>query len=261
MRMSSPEKNYDLDNDGFCFLPTIFSKEDSESARSGLWNIINGEYATGRQPERRFWETGDDPRKIIKIDKPHLCNDAVWSLVTNNNFGRALAEATRAKKIQVWHSQVVWKPQSIGNSGNAGWHRDAQYWPFWGEDGLFTAWIALSNVSLSSGPVRFVPGSNHWGALEGLDFFDKDLVGQDKILEKYHGGAEIVSGNLKIGEVSIHSSLTYHSSQANLDKKPRVGMVVHFCTDIAERIVIKGDNEHYLDQLKDPSITPIIYRE
>jgi ectoine hydroxylase-related dioxygenase (phytanoyl-CoA dioxygenase family) len=97
--------------------------------------------------------------------------------------------------------------------------------------------------------------------LEGLDFFDKDLVGQDKILEKYHGGAEIVSGNLKIGEVSIHSSLTYHSSQANLDKKPRVGMVVHFCTDSAERIVIKGDNEHYLDQLKDPSITPIIYRE
>jgi hypothetical protein len=62
-----------------------------------------------------------------------------------------------------------------------------------------------------------------------------------------------------MGEVSIHSSLTYHSSEANLEKIPRVGMVVHFCTDKAKRIQVGGENSTYLDQLMDPTITPIIY--
>jgi len=262
MALSHPNKDYyDLEDNGFCFLPAVFSKDISVSARHGLWSVINEEYETGRVPETRFWETGDDPKKIIKIDKPHLCNNAVWNLVTDVNFGKALAVATHAKKVQVWHSQVVWKPQSIETSGNAGWHRDAQYWPFWGKRGLFTAWVALSNVSLRSGPVRFISGSNHWKEIEGLDFFDKDLIKQDKILEKHHGKSEIVSGALKIGQVSIHSSMTYHSSQANLEERPRVGMVVHFCTDKAKRIAVKGDNKDYLDQLNDPTIAPIIYRD
>ena len=80
-------------------------------------------------------------------------------------------------------------------------------------------------------------------------------------MEKHHGKSEIVSGTLKIGQVSIHSSMTYHSSQANLEEKPRVGMVVHFCTDKAKRIAVRGDNKDYLDQLNDPTITPIIYRD
>ena len=253
------KKNYDLESDGFCFLSTIYSKKFSISARENLWRIINGEYDTGRPPETRFWEVGDSPNKIIKIDKPHLCNDVVWNLITDKGLGRSLAKATHAKKIQVWHSQVVWKPNSKENSGNAGWHRDAQYWPFWSHEGLFTAWIALSDVSQRSGPVRFISGSNHWNEVSGMDFFDKDLISQDKILKQHHGKPKIISGTLNMGEVSIHSSLTYHSSEANLEKIPRVGMVVHFCTDKAKRIHIGGENSTYLDQLMDPTITPIIY--
>ena len=177
-------KNYNLINDGFTFLPKIFKKREITSARDGLWKTINGIYETGRKPEARFWEVGDDNNKIIKIDKPHLSNKKVWALITNKRLGKALAEETCSKRVQVWHSQVVWIPKSTKSSGNAGWHRDSQYWPFWGNDGLFTAWIALSSVSVSSGPVRFIPGSNHWEDIGGLDFFDKDLISQENILER-----------------------------------------------------------------------------
>ncbi|MFL2983782.1 MAG: phytanoyl-CoA dioxygenase family protein [Candidatus Neomarinimicrobiota bacterium] len=252
-------KRFDLEKDGFCFLPIIYSKEDSISARNGLWRVINGKYDTGKLPENRFWEVGDSPNKIIKIDKPHLCNDEVWNLITNEYFGKLLAKVTRAKKIQVWHSQVVWKPKSEKNSGNAGWHRDAQYWPFWSSEGLFTAWIALSNVSSKSGPVRFISGSNHWDNLDGMDFFDKNLITQNNILKQHHKKIKIINGTLDMGQVSIHSSLTYHSSGANLETKPRVGMVVHFCTDKAKRVQISGENSKYLDQIMDLEIAPIIY--
>lgn len=255
------KRTYNIKRNGFCFLPIIFSKKDCISAREGLWQVINGNYNTGRSPENRFWEIGDSLKNIIKIDKPHLCNKAVWNLVTNKKFGRSLAKATSAEKIQIWHSQVVWKPKSEKNSGNAGWHRDAQYWPFWErKEGLFTAWIALSNVSSKSGPVRFISGSNRWNDLDGMDFFNKDLLKQEKLLKAHHKNPNIVNGILKIGQVSIHSSLTYHSSSANLESNPRVGMVVHFCTEKAKRVEIYDKNSNYLNQISDPSIAPIIYR-
>ena len=259
--MGTRKVKYSLKNDGFCFLPKIFSKEDIYKAREGLWRVINGEYRSGRKPENRFWEPGEDPNSIIKIDKPHLCDQSVWHLITNKKFGQVLAKATNAKYIQVWHSQVVWKPHSKNQKGNAGWHRDSQYWPFWTEKGLYTAWIALSNVSIRSGPLRFIRGSNHWDKINGMDFFNQDIVSQEIELYKTNNDQEIIDALLQKGEFSIHSSKTYHSSLGNKEKEPRIGMVVHFCTEQAKRREINGKEKKYLDQVDDPTIAPIIYNK
>ena len=226
-----------------------------------MWDVIQGQYETGVQPENRFWNVGDDPESIIKIDKPHLCNEQIWNLITYKYFGKWLADAVGAKKIQVWHSQSVWKPAGGGQKGNAGWHRDIQYWPFWKPNGVFTAWIALSDVIEESGPVRYIRGSNEWEDIPpGMDFFDKNIASQDKILERTHHSFKVVSTNIEKGQISIHTSRVYHSSGPNISKDPRVGMVVHFCTDMAERIPISGENSDYLDRIENKSICPIIYK-
>ena len=251
---------HNLGTDGFCFLPKIFSSDQVECARNALWDIIQGQYETGVQPENRFWNVGDDPESIIKIDKPHLCNEQIWNLITYKDFGKWLADAVGAKKIQVWHSQSVWKPAGGGQKGNAGWHRDIQYWPFWKPNGVFTAWIALSDVIEESGPVRYIRGSNEWENIPGMDFFDKNIASQDRILERTHDGFKVVSTNIEKGQINIHTSRVYHSSGPNISKDPRVGMVVHFCTDMAERIPISGENSDYLDRIENKSICPIIYK-
>ena len=252
---------YSLREDGFCFLPLVFSKQEIQNSIEGLWRVINGEYRSGRKPECRFWNPGDDSHSIIKIDKPHLSDSSVWKLITNKKLGQLLARATKAKCIQVWHSQVVWKPHSKDQKGNAGWHRDAQYWPFWSKEGLYTAWIALTDVSINSGPLRFLRGSNLWKTIEGMDFFNQNIKSQEKILDKLKKHKDVVCATLRAGEVSIHSSQTYHSSMGNLEKKPRIGMVVHFRTDESKRIDVGGSNKHYLDQIEDNEIAPIIYQE
>ena len=38
-------------------------------------------------------------------------------------------------------------------------------------------------------------------------------------------------------------------------------MVVHFRTDESKRIDVGGSNKHYLDQIEDNEIAPIIYQE
>ena len=58
--------------DGFCFLPTIFSSSQVNSARDALWDVIQGKYETGVEPEERFWSIGDDPRIGMVV---HFCTD------------------------------------------------------------------------------------------------------------------------------------------------------------------------------------------
>ena len=252
---------YSLTNDGFCILPKIFSSQITELAKEGLWNVIQGNYETGIPPENRFWNKGDDPKKIIKIDKPHLCNNKVRKLITDFDFGEYLGTILNVKKLQIWHSQLIWKPSGGGNKGHAGWHRDIQYWPFWEPGGgIFTAWIALSNVTEDSGPVRYIAGSNRWDDIPNVDFFDKNLIAQDSLLDEKQPKRKIVTATIQSGQVILHSSEVYHSSGSNKSEKPRVGMVVHFCTNKAIQKPVSGDLKNYLNKMNDESICPIIYK-
>ena len=210
-------------------------------------------------PENRFWNLGEDPKKIIKIDKPHLSSKVLHALITQKTFGQILAKSTNSRKIQVWHSQGVWKPSGGGTKGNAGWHRDIQYWPFWEAPGVFTAWIALTDVFSNSGPVRYILGSNHWTKIKGVDFFNNDIASQDKTIQKKHKDYKVVSAEISSGSIAIHGSKTYHSSIKNTSGTPRVGMVVHFATDQAKRINLVDEHSNYLDMLSDQSICPVIY--
>lgn len=254
-------KKYNLEQHGFGFLEKIFTDKETDHCKRSLEKIINGLYETGKPPENRFWEIGDDEHSIIKIDKPHLCDQNVWNFITNKSFGLALSNLTKSKKIKIWHSQLVWKPTSKGSSGNAGWHRDAQYWPFWSEKGLYTAWIALTDVRSSSGPVKYICNSNRWDKIDGLDFFKKDLKNQNRILTKNKSTFNVVDSILNKGQVSVHKSLTYHSSGSNRDLNPRVGLVVHFCNENSRRVSVKGENKNYLNYLQDEIFAPVIYEK
>ena len=251
---------YSLIKDGFCILPKIFSSKIIELAKEGLWDVIEGNYETGVPPENRFWNKGDDPKKIIKIDKPHLCNNNIRRLITNFDFGQYLGQISDARTIQIWHSQLIWKPPGGGEKGHAGWHCDKQYWPFWEPGKVFTAWIALSNVTENAGPVRYIVGSNHWDDISNLDFFDKNLVAQGRLLDKKYPNRTMVNANIERGQVIVHSSKVYHCSGANNSKRPRIGMVVHFCTDEALRKPVSGDLRNYLNQMDDETVCPTIYK-
>ena len=254
-------KNYQkiLNFNGFVLLPKIFESSSIERAKNGLWEVIKGRYETGIEPENRFWNPGDNSKNIIKIDKPHLSNKALLDLITTKSFGQYIAKITNSIKIQIWHTQAVWKPAGGGENGNAGWHRDSQYWPYWDSSGLYTAWIALSDVTIKSGPVKFIEKSNRWKSLRGLDFFDKEVKKQELIISNTHKKFNVSDAILKKGQVSIHDALTYHSSGPNESKRPRVGMVVHFRNQNSRLKKPSADEVEYLKQLKDYQRCPIIY--
>ena len=96
-----------LNFNGFVLLPEIFESSSIKRAKNGLWEVIKGNYETGVEPENRFWNPGDNSKHIIKIDKPHLSNKALFDLITTKSFGQYIAKVTSSIKIQIWHTQAV----------------------------------------------------------------------------------------------------------------------------------------------------------
>jgi hypothetical protein len=151
-------------------------------AIAGMDAVRAGEYETGVPPQKSYWNPGDDPAKLCKIEMPQVANRAILELVSHPALGELAAGLTGAEWVQVWWVQLLYKPPAVPGGGsapgsaggaegatNVGWHQDRHYWQIWEEGSeLFTAWVALSDVTAEAGPMRFVRGSHRWGCSRAI---------------------------------------------------------------------------------------------
>jgi len=211
-------------------------------AVAGMDAIREGRYDTGRPPCESPWNPGDDPNVLCKIENPQFASRAIRAVVGHPALGRAVAEVTGGRRIQAWWVQLLYKPTATGAVGASkpvvGWHQDRAYWGSWTpESNLFTIWLALSDVGLDSGPMRFVPGSHKWGLGSENDFFSQDLEGQTKSMKISLPEGQVwteAPAVMRAGGFSIHHNLTYHASGPNLEPWPRRSLAIHARTEASE---------------------------
>jgi hypothetical protein len=166
-------------NGYFIFKDSIVENELVNNARVGVDLVRGGEYDTGKPPEPSPWNPGDDPNLLCKIEQPQLANNAIAKLISSSQIGEHAAIATDEEMIQVWWTQLLFKPATVTDAiseTKVGWHQDWMYWKNDWQQGsnLFTGWLALSNVAEESGPMKFVIGSHKWGELSEGDFFNQN---------------------------------------------------------------------------------------
>lgn len=223
-------------SDGVCLAPRVIDAALADSVADRMDAVMAGTYDTGLEPNARSMPPGRPGSDLVKIDQAHVCDETIRKAISSPEIGRWAAAATGARFVQVWATQLLYKPPSAAASGNVGWHQDLQYWgPHFdaapGE--LFTAWLAISDVTPQAGPVRFVRGSQAWGLLEG-SFFDKDLAAIRAGLDLPAGATwDEVEAILPQGAVSLHQSLVVHGSGPNLSSAPRLGFAIHLRTEKA----------------------------
>lgn len=237
-----------------------------ERAARGLEAVVDGISDTGEEPEHRNLGTAGS-RALVKIEQPQLASQSLRELLKSPQLGEVAARATGASQVQVWWVQGLYKPGvpaseaglSPANGTNVGWHQDRFYWQEWEEGSeLFTAWLALSDVTSDAGPMVFVPGSHRWGLSKGSDFFGQD---QDALRKAIHVPAgerwSEVPDILPLGGVSIHHQLLIHGSHANRSPFPRRSLAVHLCTGNA-RAKSGSWVAKFLDR---GEICPVIYQD
>ena len=137
-------------------------------------------------------------------------------------------EAILGPNLLAWSVELFIKEP--GSAKTVSWHQDITYWGMGETDEEVTAWIALGDVSVASGCMRFLPGSHAGGIVPHADTFAADnllsrgqeIVGVDE--------ARAVHGPLRSGEMSLHHGRCFHASGPNGSAHRRIGCAIRYVT-------------------------------
>jgi len=254
----TPDHRSNYQEHGFTIVPSIVPVDRLKRVRQHIDQVMDGQYERAGEifPS---WKKGDDATLLRKIDQAHVVDSVIHEIISDPAIGSMAAQLTGAKRVQVWATQLLYKPPGGRDRGNVGWHQDQDYWAAWWDksSNLFTAWLAISDVPASAGPVIFVPGSHRWGHLAQGNFFGKEL---DQIKQGMNlpPGATWTEApaTMTRGSCSFHHRLTIHGSGPNVSESPRISFAIHLRTEDSR----PGESHFYNQHLDDPIICPIIYR-
>ncbi|MEI7870690.1 MAG: phytanoyl-CoA dioxygenase family protein [Alphaproteobacteria bacterium] len=127
--------------------------------------------------------------------------------------------------LLLWSTEFFIK--NPGDGRFVTWHQDDTYWHI-EPTTQATAWIALDDVPLSSGPVRYLPGSHRDERLPVVNRPGPDnMLISGQIAQNVDSG-RAVDAVLAAGEMAIHHTGTLHESAPNRSTGRRVGIAARF---------------------------------
>ena len=122
------------------------------------------------------------------------------------------------------------------------WHQDLTYWGLGDTDNEITAWLALSEVNVESGCMRFLPGSHHQQLLSHRDTFDaNNLLSRGQEVAAEVDEKEAVDVVLRPGQLSLHHGRIFHASGPNRSDRERIGLAFRFLTPAVKQQVSQRD--------------------
>lgn len=137
-------------------------------------------------------------------------------------------EGVLGPDLLVWSVELFIKEPNTSHT--VSWHQDLTYWGMGETDDEVTAWIALSDVSIEAGCMRFIPGSHKNGILD-----HRDTYSGNNLLSRGQEIADVdednaVFGALRPGEMSLHHGRCFHASGANRSSDRRIGLAIRYVT-------------------------------
>jgi ectoine hydroxylase-related dioxygenase (phytanoyl-CoA dioxygenase family) len=159
------------------------------------------------------------------ISTAHLKHGRVYDLLTDSRIVDFVSDLL-GEDVIAWGSHFFCKMPGDGRA--VAWHQDASYWPL-SPSRAVTVWLAIDNADLENGCMKFIGGSHHSGHLT----YRKSNPDEHNVLNQTVENAEsfgpVVVDNLLAGQVSVHSDLLLHGSDANQSTRRRCGLTLRYC--------------------------------
>jgi non-haem Fe2+, alpha-ketoglutarate-dependent halogenase len=159
------------------------------------------------------------------ISTAHLRHSRVYDLLTDPRIVSFVKDLL-GEDVIGWGSHFFCKMP--GDGKRVSWHQDASYWPLTPSKAV-TVWLAIDDASVENACMRFIPGSHWFGHLtyrltenDDSNVLNQSVAGVEEL------GAP-VDNELKAGEISIHSDLLVHGSEANVSNRRRCGLTLRYC--------------------------------
>lgn len=195
----------------------VFSTEEVAALRRDL-ERIEAEHSAGSGGH----DLGQFFRVNGQIVLPFLANIAQTPAILD------VVSEVLGPDLLVWSVEFFIKEP--GSNKVVSWHQDLTYWGMGETDEELTAWVALSDVSVAAGCMRFIPGS-HKNPIVGHEdtFGDENLLSRGQQIAGINE-AEARHGPLKPGQMSLHHGRVFHASGANGSDDRRIGVAIRYVT-------------------------------
>lgn len=188
-----------------------------ETGRKNMENQDN--YAADRS---------DDSQELAvrKVDKPFLEDPLFQDFALDKQLISVITQLLGAKP-KLATDQIFMKPPRFGSAKP--YHQDNAYFCLEPEDHVITAWIALDDVDVENGCMRYIDGS-HSGPL----FPHEPIPGQEHNkgpLPEHIDLARESLAPVRKGGVVFHHVRTLHTSHRNESDRWRRAYATHWVTD------------------------------
>lgn len=159
------------------------------------------------------------------ISTAHAKYGPVYDLLTDRRIVACVKDLL-GENVVGWGSHFFCKMPHDGKA--VAWHQDASYWPLTPSKAV-TVWLAIDDADVENACMRFIAGSHHSGHLtyRPSDSSEHNVLNQT-IENPLQYGTEVCD-ELKAGEISLHSDLLLHGSEANESNRRRCGLTLRYC--------------------------------
>src|SRR5258708_7149865 len=229
---------------GFLRVGRLLDADGVGAARGALAEARELESSQGREydlldaklwPEDKAAADLEPGKSVGFLFNLWLQMPAFRDIAFSPDLARWSAQLIGAAQVRVFEDNALYKEAHKG--GELKWHQDYSYWPL-AQPNAVTAWIALDDVTLENGAVRFGVGSRLLGERLPANFGTGNPYLRDRrapcvreMSDPSQEGLTVETMELKAGEVSFHHSMTWHASGPNTTSLPRRAYAIRYGRD------------------------------
>jgi len=158
------------------------------------------------------------------ISSAHLKYGRVWDILNHPPIVASVTDLL-GENVVGWGSHFFCKMPHDGKQ--VAWHQDASYWPLSPSRNV-TVWLAIDAADVENACMRFVAGSHHHGAMTFRPSDPNEHNVLNQTIENVEQYGMFVDDILKAGEISLHSDLLLHGSEANGSDRRRCGLTLRY---------------------------------
>ncbi|MCA9044065.1 MAG: phytanoyl-CoA dioxygenase family protein [Planctomycetaceae bacterium] len=201
--------------DGYVAPLNIFNEEEISDIRAYFDELLEKVIAAGGNS--------------YSISSAHLTYGRVYDLLTHPRIVACVKDVL-GENVVGWGSHFFCKMPHDGKA--VAWHQDASYWPLTPSKAV-TVWLAIDDADVENACVRFVKGSQVFGHMTYRESSPDEHNVLNQTIENPEQYGEIVDDILKAGQMSMHSDLLLHASDANESDRRRCGLTLRYAsTDV-----------------------------
>jgi hypothetical protein len=159
---------------------------------------------------------------------------AIRDVALDSQLPELIADLLDAHYVNFWEDTTFVK--TPGTQQRTAFHQDLAYFQI-SNDHCVIVWIALDPVDATNGALEYVRGSHLWGETYAPNVFFAQTpfsTSPEKRcpdIEANRDGYEIISFDVRPGDVIVHHVRTVHGSGGNLSTKPRRAISLRYCGD------------------------------